>query len=155
MCLLLHLDQGFCTHLSSYCLFRKNVVFIWGIEQQKAMDLLKVALTTAPALVSLDYTKEASLIILTADSSLTGWGAVLMQEINNKRHPSRYESGTWSPAKQKYDATKRECRGVLKAFKKFQHYLYGVHFVLETDASVLVAQLNRFEVDLPGALITR
>lgn len=38
--------------------------------------------------------------------------------------------------------------------KKFRHYLYGIYFVLETDASVLVAQLNRSGVDLPGALIT-
>lgn len=75
-----------------------------------------------------------------------------MQEINNKHHPSRYESGIWSSAKQKYDATKR--RGILKAFKKFRHYLYDVHFILETNASVLVAQLNRSGVDLSGTLIT-
>lgn len=58
------------------------------------MDLLKVVLITASALVSFDYTEKAGLIILAADSSLTGWGAVLMRKINEKRHLSRYESGT-------------------------------------------------------------
>ena len=56
---------------------------------------------------------------------------------------------------QRYDATKRECRGVLKALKKTRHWLYVVHFVLETDANVLVAQLNGACTDLPGALIIR
>ena len=43
----------------------------------------------------------------------------------------------------------------MKALKKVRNYLYGVHFLLETDASVLVAQLNRGGTDLPGALVTR
>ena len=30
-----------------------------------------------------------------------------------------------------------------------------MHFILETDAKVLVAQLNRAATDLPGALVTR
>ena len=57
------------------------------------MDTLKLALTTAPALCSLDYSERAGLIILGVDSSGKGWGAVLMQKKNGKRHPSRYESG--------------------------------------------------------------
>ena len=72
-----------------------------------------------------------------------------------KQQPSRYESGIWSEAEQKYDATKRKCQRVLKAIRKFWYYLYGVRFVLETNASVLVAQLNQSGTDLPGALVTR
>ena len=37
-----------------YYLLRKNTSFIWGEEQAKAMDLFQLALTTPPALVSLD-----------------------------------------------------------------------------------------------------
>ena len=40
---------------------------------------------------------------------------------------------------------------MLKAFKKFRHYFYGIHFLLETDACVLVSQLNQSSTDLPGA----
>ena len=119
------------------------------------MNLLKLALTTLPALVSLDYTKGASDIILAVDANLDGWGGVLMQLVKGKRHPSRYESGIWSNAERNYDATKRECRGVLKALKKVRYWLYGVRFILETDANALVAQLNRSGTDLPGALVTR
>lgn len=119
------------------------------------MDLLKLALTTPPALVILDYSEGAGDIILTVDASLEGWGGVLMQQIQGKRHPSRYESGIWSSAEKKYDATKREYRGVLKALKKVRYWLYGIRFILETDASVLIAQLNQSRTDLPGALVIR
>ena len=138
-----------------YRLFKKNTAFEWGREQTEAMDLLKLALTSPPALVSLDYTEGAGDIILAVDASLDGWGGVLMQLVKGKRHPSRYESGIWSNAERNYDATKRECRGVLKALKKVRYWLYGVKFILETDANVLVAQLNRSGTDLPGALVTR
>ncbi len=65
-----------------------------------------------------------------------------MQLVKGKRYPSKYKSGIWSSAEKKYDANKRECRGVLKPLKKVRYWLYGIRFVLETDAKVLVAQLN-------------
>ena len=138
-----------------YRLLKKDVEFRWGDEQTLSMDKLKMALTAAPALITIDYSEGAGAIILAVDASLLGWGAVLMQVVLKKRHPARYESGMWNPAEQRYDATKRECRGVLKALKKFRHWLYGVHFILETDANVLVAQLNGAASDLPGSLVMR
>ena len=85
------------------------------------MNLLKLAFTTPPALVSLDYLKRAGEIILVVDAILEDWGRVLMQLVQGKRHPSSYESGIWSCAEKKYCATQRECRGVLKALKKVRY----------------------------------
>ncbi len=48
------------------------------------MNLLKLALTTSPALVSLDYSEEVGEIILVVDASLEGWGGVLMQLVQRK-----------------------------------------------------------------------
>jgi RNase H-like domain found in reverse transcriptase len=95
--------------------------------------------------------------MLAVDASLGGWGAVLMQlePGTKKRHPARYESDVWIEAEALYDAGKRECRGLLKALKKFRFWLYGVHFILETDANTLAAQLNRTASDLPGTLVIR
>jgi hypothetical protein len=139
-----------------YRLFKKGVAWEWMIEHDIAMAALKKALTEAPALVRIDYAEGAGAIVLGVDASLEGWGAHLGQEDENGRvHPSRYESGLWNQAEAKYDATKRECRAVLKALRKVRFWLYGVHFVLETDANVLVAQLNRSATDLPGSLVTR
>ena len=65
------------------------------------MDLLKLALTTPLALVSLYYTEEAGDIILAVDASLKRWGWVLMQLVKGKKHPSRYKSEIWLAAKKK------------------------------------------------------
>src|SRR5436190_14929007 len=50
---------------------------------------------------------------------------------------------------------KQEYCAVLKALWKVCYWLYGVHFILETDVNVLVAQLNRSVTDLPGSLVMR
>jgi len=139
-----------------YRLFRKDRVFYWGREQAEAMEILKEALTTAPALVGINYEPGAGEIIAAFDASGRGWGAVLMQEDEQRRrHPARYESGLWSPSELNYDAGKKECKALVKGLKKFRQYLYGVHFIVEVDAKTLVAQLNRSASDLPGALVTR
>jgi hypothetical protein len=137
-------------------LLRKDAEFVWSVEQQQAMDGLKVALTTAPALRPLDYSENAGEIIVMVDASGTGFGVVLAQVGDDgMRHPVRYDSGLWTSAERKYDAVKLECRALLQALKKLRPYLYGVQFVVETDANTLVAQLNRTATDLPNAMVTR
>jgi len=140
-----------------YVLFKKGHGFVWGEAQVKAMEILKIALTSAPALKSIDYEPGAGTIYCGVDASGDGWGGNLMQEERGgrRRHAIRYESGIWSDAERKYDAGKRECMGVLKMLKKCKRYIYEVHFVLEIDANTLVAQLNRSATDLPGAVVTR
>src|SRR5689334_20392893 len=102
------------------------------------MRTLKKALCSAPALITIDYSLGAGEIILAVDTSKEGWGAILMQIIGGKRHPSRYESGVWNAVEKRYDAGKREYRGLAKALKKFRHYLYGVRFTVEIDPKTLV-----------------
>ena len=76
-----------------------DVPFLWGMEQITAIKILKHALTTAPALVQLDYSEGAGLIILAVDGCKNGWGCGLMQlDVQGRRHPCRYESGIWSRA---------------------------------------------------------
>ena len=138
-------------------LFKKGNKFVWGKEQEIAMDKLKMALTTAPAMKTLNYSEKAGEIVLAVDASLQGWGAVLQQGVagSKDRHPVRYESGLWNEQETRYDAGKRECRGLMKALKKVRYWLYGTKFVIEIDANTLVAQLNQSASDLPGALVTR
>jgi len=136
-------------------LLRKDAKFVWLEAQHNALETLKKHLIKKPILVSLDYSDEAGSIILMVDASGIGWGCALMQEIDGKRHVARYESGVWNEAERIYDATKLECRAVLYAIRRLRSSLYGVHFILETDAQVLVHQLNGSANDVPGALIMR
>jgi len=135
---------------------RKKEQFIWVEEQEEAMDTLKRALTTAPALKPIDY-YAAGTIFLSVDSSNIGWGAILQQEeeSTNKRHLACFESEVWNEAEKKYDGGKLECRGLLKALKKLQVYLYGVRFVMEIDARMLLHQLNLLASDLLGLVVNR
>src|SRR6204780_3185095 len=97
------------------------------------------------------------MIILNVDASTTiGWGAILSQmQSDGRARPARFESGIWSSAELKYDAVKLECRGLLKALKKFRFWLYGRYFTIETDALTLVWLLNQPPNDLPNAMMTR
>ena len=110
---------------------KRKMEFAWGAEQEKAMERLKTALSSAPALKSLVYTPEddgfVGRIVLGVDWCGLGFAAILQQEDReNRRHPVRYESGLWTPAETQYDAVKLECRGLLNALKKFHYYLYRI-----------------------------
>ena len=114
---------------------KRGVEFLWGAEQEKAMEKLKTALSSAPALKPLVYTPEdegfVGGIVLGVDVCGLGFGANLQQEDRESRcHPVRSESGLWTPAETRYDAVKRESRGMLCALKKFRYYLYGVQFLI-------------------------
>src|SRR5579859_5070438 len=138
-------------------LFGKNARFNWSEDCQRAMDQLKISITTAPVPVKLNFSSDALLIILNVDASTTiGWGAVLSQvQVDGHVKPSRYESGIWNGAELKYDALKLECRGRLKALKKLRFWLFGRHFLVETDSQSLVWLLNQPPNDLPNAMMTR
>ena len=121
------------------------------------MNTLKLILTTASTLKFLNYSFLIDEIILTVDFSLKKWDVILFQ-INSetsKNHSSRYESGLWTMFESKYDATKRECRELLKTLKKVRFWLYKVRFTIEIDVNILIAQLNCFTADLSEALMIR
>ena len=118
---------------------KKDQDFEWQDDEQEAMDALKNSLMEAPALKPIDY-ESSGQIILSVNSSLQGWGAILQQEEvdTKKRQPARYELGMWASSEKKYQSGKVECRGLLKALKKFRYYLYGVRFLVEIDARTVV-----------------
>ena len=150
--------QGFATTAAPiFEVFRKGARFSWTAERQAAMDILKRKITEAPVLVSHDFAPAAGIIYLQVDASTTiGWGGILSQMQSDGRiQPARYESGIWSNTEKRYDAVRLECRGLLKALKKFRFWLYGRYFLLETDAQTLVWLLNQPPNDLPNAMMTR
>lgn len=138
-----------------YDLQKKGAVFVWEEKEQAAMRAFIDQISQEPIIITIDYSAAGGEIILMVDASLLGWGAVLMQVIDGKRKPARFDSGIWIAAEQGYNATKRECRGLLCAFRRLRFHLFGCRFTLETDARVLVDQINGGMSDVPGALISR
>ena len=60
--------------------------FLWTEECSDAMERLKEVLTNALALSTIDYSEETGEIILAVDATGEGWGAILHQTKEGKRH---------------------------------------------------------------------
>jgi hypothetical protein len=106
----------------------------WTEACDQAFKTLKERLTSSPVIRLPDVTKE---FVLRTDASTKGLGAVLMQEEAGVLHPVCYASRKLSTAESSYAIVELECLAVIWAVKKFEPYLYGRAFVLETDHSPL------------------
>ena len=111
----------------------------WEQPQEKAFMTLKRELASEPILHLPD---SAKLFVLRTNASDVGIGAVLMQDHDGKLFPVSYASRKLSPRECKYSTIERECLAIVWAIQKFQVYLYGREFVLQTDHQPLI-YLNR------------
>ena len=102
----------------------------WDPRCDESFNTLKTQLCTKPVLVLPDSSKE---FILRTDASGKGLGAVLLQDHGQGRQPVAYASKKLSPAEQHYHIVELECLAVVWGIRKFYPYLFGRHFVVETD----------------------
>ncbi|CAG8670987.1 7232_t:CDS:2, partial [Paraglomus occultum] len=123
-------------------LTKKNAKFVWGKAQEKAMQWIKDALTTAPVLA---YPNMKTPFSLTTDASDIGLGAILSQfdiEEEDVEYVVQYASKALSPAERNYNTTHREGLAVIWGTKKFERYLRGREFIIYTDHSALTSILT-------------
>jgi len=71
--------------------------------------------------------------ILQIDASNDGIGAILLQEKYGIKHPIAFASKKFLPTEKKYSSGEKECMAIVWGIKKFQTYLCGKKFILETD----------------------
>jgi len=109
--------------------FKPNDV-IWTPDCEKAFRTLKDRLLSEPILQLPDLNQP---FVLRTDASGRGLGAVLLQERAEKLHPVAFASRKLSDAEERYSTIEKECLAVVWGVQKFQTYLWGQHFVLETD----------------------
>ena len=113
--------------------------FIWTAVHQELFNKLKDALTSAPILAYLDYSKK---FILETDTSLKGLGTVLTQEDDEGNfHIISYASHTlklYEHSKRNYSSAKLELLALKWAMcEKFKDYLIGSRFTVLTDNNPL------------------
>ena len=73
--------------------------FMWGGEQQAAMDTLKQHVVSAPVLAPIDYASKR-LVIVAVDSSFLAVGWIVCQlDEQGCRKPSGYGSISWTERK--------------------------------------------------------
>ena len=115
---------------------RKDIKFCWSHEQQIAFDRIKQCIVNATALALPNFDKQ---FILRTDSSDLGLGAVLAQEDEeNNERPIAFASRTLTRTEQSYHATEKECLSIVWSLKKFESYLDGQSFILQTDNQALL-----------------
>jgi len=104
----------------------------WNAECEEAFQKLKDLLTAEPILHLPDLSKP---FILRTDASIQGLGAVLLQSDDKETtlFPTAYASRKLTKAEENYAAVELECLALIWAVEKFQPYLYGKHFILQTD----------------------
>ena len=117
-------------------LVKENVPFNWGSEHQESFAMLKKEIVRAPVLAYYNPQKET---ILQTDTNTKGLGACLLQD----EKPIYFASKALTETQRGYVAIKIESLAEAWAVVKFHHFLYGCHFILETDQKLLEAILSR------------
>ncbi|PHU25293.1 hypothetical protein BC332_03625 [Capsicum chinense] len=97
-----------------------------GIEDEKAFERLKQAISTVPVLAMLDYNKTFT---IETDTSNQGIGVVLTQE----NRPLAYYSKALAPKHKGKLVYEKKYMVVLAAIDKWRHYVQGNHFIIKTD----------------------
>ena len=127
---------------------RRQVEFVWGAQQEKAMEKLKTALSSAPALKPLVYmlgdVRFVREIVLGVDACGLGFEVILQEEDQESRpHLVRYKNGRWTPVETQHDAVNLEGRGLLRAIKTFATIPTGFSFCSRsTCASQCTSWIN-------------
>lgn len=102
----------------------------WTEQCHKALRKIQVILSSEPVLKLSDASKD---FIVRTDASGVGIGGVLMQVHDGLQHPVSFASRKLLDRETRYSTIERECLGIVWTLAKFQRYLWGKPFLLETD----------------------
>lgn len=117
-----------------YKLLRNDADFVWAEKCQRSFEKSKQLLTSNQVLELYDPDKE---IVVSADASPYGVGAVLSHVVNGEEKPVLFASSSLSPAEKNYSQPQREALAIIFAVKKFYKYIYGKKFTIISDAQSL------------------
>jgi hypothetical protein len=102
----------------------------WNEKAEEAFVTLKNYLVSKPVMC---LPNEDLPFVLRTDASDKATGAVLLQDHGQGLQPIAYASKKLNSAEVNYSTIEKECLGVVWGVKKFEPYLYGKKFTLETD----------------------
>ncbi len=121
-------------------LTKKDVKFVWTATCQKAFEILKERLTTAPVLSQFNDRKG---VILYTDASNYGLGALLCQE--DERGEERvicYGSRMMNQSEQNFSTSEKECLALIFALEKWREYCYGRKIIAYVDHLAVLSLLK-------------
>ena len=127
-------------------LLDQKVMWMWSDEHEKAWQNLKKLVSSEPVLKFFDPTKP---IKISTDASRCGLGAVLQQLHGEKWFPVAYASRSITDCESRYATIVLETLGMTFACERFQQYIYGQQFEVETDHKPLVSIFKKSLIDSP------
>ena len=105
-------------------------MFVWSDIHDQAFQTLKSTVCNPPVLRLPDMSKP---FLLQTDASSEGIGAILLQEEGGVKHPVAFASKKLLPRERNYSTIEREALAIVWGVQKYEMYLLGAHFYLETD----------------------
>ena len=125
-------------------LLRSDTSWQWEESQRRSFQKVKDLLVSPQVLVPYDPNRPT---IIAADASNTGIGAVLMQvQDDGKRRPVCYASRSLKDHELRYAVIEKEALAATWACEKFEEYVLGLQFTIETDHKPLVPLLTNKEL---------
>ncbi|XP_043478167.1 uncharacterized protein K02A2.6-like [Leptopilina heterotoma] len=119
-----------------YKLLKKDQKWNWDRESDRAFQSAKKSLMSSEVLMPYDTRLPVK---ITTDASPYGLGAVLVHVLEgNVERPVAFASRTLTKAESGYSQLDREALGVVEGVKSFHQFVYGRHFILETDHKPLI-----------------
>ena len=127
--------QDFAKHAEPlHALTRKGARWNWDDQCQKAFEVMKHKLTSAPVMA---LPQDDAEYILDTDASNCHIGAVLSIVQDGQEKIVVYGSRLYSKAEQNYCVTRNELLAIVYFTKLYKHYLLGRHFKIRTDHAAL------------------
>ena len=124
-------------------LLRQGTKWCWKTEQQVAFDKSKKLLQSANLLVHFQPDLK---LILASDASDYGVGAVLSHRMaDGTERPIGYVSRSLNTAERGYSTIEKEALAIIFGVKKFNQFLYGHKFTIQTDHKPLEGLSRRKE----------
>ncbi|XP_062512805.1 uncharacterized protein K02A2.6-like [Corticium candelabrum] len=125
--------------------------WLWEHPQEQAFTRIKDELTRPTVLELYNPQKKVK---VSADASSHGLGAVLLQEAGDKWKPIAYASRSMTDTEKRYAQIEKEALSLTWACDKFQDYVLGRKFHIETDHKPLVPLLSTKHLDrLPPRIV--
>ena len=133
-------------------LLRKGNQFLWVQPQEKAFQEIKQKLTSSDVLAHYDTSKRS---VVAADACQDGLGAVLFEtDSSGNRRAIAFALCSLNDTEKRYAVIEKETLAAAWACEKFNDYILGTEFTLETDHQPLVPLLSSTDLSkLPPRIL--
>lgn len=135
-----------------YELLEKNKKWYWTAACDSAFDKVKKVLLESKFLIHFDANKALK---IKSDASPYGVGGVLCHVLESgEEQPIAFASRTLNKAERNYAQIDKEALAIVFCLQKFFKYVYGLHFILETDHKPLTYIFSK-KKECPQVVVNR